>query len=178
MSIIPPSPNEPVAAALTPSPTRVPGGIVAPPGLPHPGCNGGDMVLALMRAGIVHGLGGRGPLTFDCWSMMQLVQWHIFDRIVETIDFEVSAQGRPILDRLSRARARRQWRLNRGAPRHGDVVTMAHAHEPYHVGVWLDCDRGVCLHCATYSGVTVDDRGSLVASGWFNLHFYSFREAA
>jgi len=152
--------------------------LVPPPGLPPIGCEGGELVRALMAVGIKHELGCRGPVKFDCYAMMQLVQWHLFGRVVSSIDLGADASGRAVLSALALNRTRRAWRLNAGRPRHGDAVTMSHMHEPFHIGTFLDIDRGVVVHCASFAGLVCDDTAALRASGWGKICFYSYRGAA
>lgn len=170
---IPPSPREAMAAV---GPATVAGGIVPPHGMPPRGCASGDLIRALFHAGIVHELGAKGPHKFDCYSMMQLVQFWLFNR--ETIEarIERDAGRKAVLDAISKHEARRLWKpvsLARGGkPRHGDIVSMTHVREPFHIGTFLEADRGVILHCASATGLAVDDTAALLAGGWNNLRFY------
>lgn len=149
-------------------------GIVPPHGLPPLGCDASALIAALMGAQITHELGMRGPQKYDCYAMMQLIQYHLFGRIIASIEVGKSEDGRAVLGSFAGRSARRAWRLNTGRPRHGDAVSMAHVHEPFHVGTYLNIDRGIIVHCASFTGMTVDDSAGLRASGWGNLRFYSF----
>lgn len=170
---IPPSPLEPFAAA---APATVAGGIVPPHGMPPRGCAAGDLIRALFHAGIAHELGARGPRKFDCYAMMQLVQLWLFGR--ETVEARLGedANRKAVLDAISTHEARRLWKpvslASGGKPVHGDIVSMTHVREPFHIGTFLDIDRGVILHCASITGLAVDDRAALIAGGWNNLRFY------
>lgn len=152
----------------------VPGGVVPPEGLPPRGCAAGELVRALWAAGIEHKLGTRGPVTFDCYAMMQLIQWHLFSRDVMSVWLAQDPSRAAVVKAVNTHPARRSWRLNKGRPQHGDAVTMSHVREPFHIGTFLDVDRGVIVHCADGMGLAVDDNAGLIAGGWRNLRYYSY----
>ncbi|MBX3447503.1 MAG: hypothetical protein KF765_12185 [Parvibaculaceae bacterium] len=149
-------------------------GLVPPPGLPPQGCEPGELIRALFKAGIVHELGGCGPRKFDCYGMMQLAQLWLFGRETAAVRLAKEAGRKAVLDAISTHEARRLWRPVKDRPRHGDIVSMTHVREPFHIGTWLDVDRGVILHCASFTGLAVDDRSALIGCGWNNLRFYRF----
>ena len=166
---IPPSRHEVMAAA---GPATLPGGIVPPHGMPPRGCGAGDLIRALFHAGIAHELGAKGPRKFDCYSTMQLVQFWLFGRETVEARIEHDAGRKAVLDAISTHEARRLWKPVKGKPAHGDIVSMTHVREPFHVGTYLEVDRGVILHCASITGLAVDDNSALIAGGWNNLRYY------
>lgn len=135
------------------------------------------LVRALYAAGIVWRLGARGPRAFDCWSLTQLVQQHLFGRALMDVDLGARPSRTDILRAVALHPAHAQWRAREAeeGAMHGDVVTMAHRSAPWHVGTWLSLDGGVVLHCAEEAGLRVDDARSLRASGWAALRFYGFQ---
>lgn len=159
-------------AGLAIRPAEIPGGVKVPPGLPPQGCSAAELVRALLAAPIVHDLNGQGPDLFNCYAFAQLIQFWLFGRRTLEARLVEGADSTAVLDAISTHAARRAWRPVKSRPLHGDLVSMSHVHEPFHIGVWLDLDRGVILHCAPFTGVTVDDRPALLASGWNNLRFY------
>jgi hypothetical protein len=127
-----------------------------------------------MLAQPTHRLGARGPLAFDCWSMAQLVQFHLFGRVLRNVDLGATPSRTDVLRAVRSHGARMDWEES-GAwtataelPTHGAMVTMAHRDTPWHVGVFLAVDRGVCLHLSE-SGLCADDRVVLEAKGYSTL---------
>lgn len=148
-----------------------------PAGVAPRGHDAAALVRALYAAGIVWRLGGRGPRAFDCWSLTQIVQQHLFGRALMDVDLGARPSRTDILRAVAMHPAHAQWRaIETGKDAmHGDVVTMAHRSAPWHVGTWLSLDGGVVLHCAEEAGLRVDDVQSLRASGWAALRFYRFQ---
>lgn len=152
-----------------------------PKGLAPRGDDAAAMLRVLMRAGIRHRLGARGPEAFDCWSTTQLVQAHLFGRQLLGVDLGARPSRTDVLRAMRGHPAYAQWREAGlwGAamqPRHGDVVTMAHRATPWHVGTFLAVDRGVVVHCEEHAGLSVDDRSVLAAKGFGQLLIHRFAE--
>lgn len=146
-------------------------GLTLPAGVAPRGDSAPALVRSLMLAAPKWELGATGPLAFHCWSMYQLVQFHLFGRIVEAVRFDTSERGvapRMVAEHIANA----QWSRREGAPQHGDGVKMGHLSNPFHIGVYLDIDRGVVLHHAEHSGLCCDTLTQLRARGFRNVSFH------
>lgn len=151
--------------------------VVMPRGLAERGNDTHALLRALYMADIRWELGRRGPQFFDCYSMTQLVQWHLFGRAMMSVDLSGEASRRDIVMAMRHHDAHVQWRPVTGAYTHGDGVHMAHRDDPWHCGTFLDVDRGVVLHCSERQGLRVDPITDLQASGWSGLQFFRFEGA-
>jgi len=69
--------------------------------------------------------------------------------------------------------AMHQWRVV-DRPVHLGPVLLAHINHPFHVGVFLDVDGGVLLHCQIGTGVTVDSLMALRHAGWRRMTYYDW----
>lgn len=58
-------------------------------------------------------------------------------------------------------------------PTEGDIVMMARAKIPAHVGIWVAAnnDQGI-LHCLQGSGVIFTKESAIRSSGWGQLKYY------
>lgn len=104
--------------------------------------------------------GAEGPDAFDCWSFVRHVFKEQYGKNIPTMEIpcknpeQYSYQWKPI-----------------EKPVDGCGVLMRNEKSP-HVGVWLDVNGGIVLHCTKGRGVTIDDAQTLKALGAGKLHFY------
>jgi hypothetical protein len=138
----------------------------------------GDNAAALLRglylADLHWELGGRGPQAFDCYSLTQLIQWHLFGRVLMDVAMTGEVTRRDIVMAMRHHEAHVQWQPLEGPGAHGDALHMAHRDDPWHIGTFLNVDRGVVAHCSERQGLRVDSLTELVASGWTSLRFFRF----
>lgn len=148
--------------------------IVFPAGIAPRGSDAALLVRQLMRLGIRWELGAKGPDAYDCWSLSQLVQFHLFGRVVHNVDLAPDATTADIIEAVARHPAHRQWRLHDGPPAHGDAVKMGNLQNPLHIGTFLAIDRGMVLHLAEHAGICCDTLTELRQQGYRNLRFNRF----
>lgn len=160
---------------LEPHGVRCP--VTLPRGLPEHGTDVHGLIRVLYMADLRWELGGRGPQAFDCYSLTQLVQWHLFGRAMLSVELGADASRRAIVLAMRHHTAHIQWRPVSDTPLHGDGVHMAHRDDPWHVGTFLAIDRGVVVHCSERQGLRVDPLTDLRASGWTGLQFFRFEGA-
>lgn len=93
------------------------------------------------------------PRRHDCWVFFRRVMRQQFGRHIPAVDPDnYRAETKAALFASHPHRA--AWQeINRGDVREGDGVRMANAHEPGHVGIWIDVDGGRVLHCDSPGGV-------------------------
>jgi hypothetical protein len=145
-----------------------------PANVPARGADAALLVRQLLAAAPAWRLGARGPAAYDCWSMTQLVQAHLFGRNLLPVDLGTGAGLRQIVRAVSAHAANGQWSPRDGAPSHGDAVTMAHLELPFHVGTWLDLDRGVVLHHTERAGLCIDRLSEVRGRGFNRLIFHRY----
>ena len=75
---------------------RLPCGVIAPAGI-ECGMPVAGLVRTLMKRAPKWELGGKGPDTFDCWSMTQLIQYCLFGRVLREVDLGNGASRTDIL---------------------------------------------------------------------------------
>lgn len=147
-------------------------GLTLPAGIEPRGRDAGLLARKLMTAAPAWELGATGPDAFDCWSMFQLVQHHLFGRKVLAVRLGEEAGVREVRKAVAAHPANAQWEAHDGAPRHGDAVKMGHLNNPFHIGVWLDIDRGMVLHHTEVTGVCCDSLAQLAARGFRKIGFH------
>lgn len=119
-------------------------------------------------------VGTKGPDKFDCWGLAQYVQRKLFDRNMPTIDQPPTDNSPKTMMRFIRDHeARRQWKRI-DEPKHGSLVEMSRSNLPFHIGVYLDIDRGGVLHCAQGIGVGFDPLILLPNAGWRGLTYHDW----
>lgn len=113
--------------------------------------------------------GARGPDAYDCWGLVWEVQRR-FGRSLPTVDDPpTSLMG---VAKLFRDTDIRDLLQKVERPEHGCIVEMSHSSRPYHVGVYLDVDRGGIIHSLGKLGVQFDRMPNLLAAGWNNFTYY------
>lgn len=118
-------------------------------------------------------LGAQGPEAYDCWSLLRHVEREVFGRVLPQVVLPEKTGPDRIAEILSSHPKRSLWR-QAAAPSHGGGVEMTSVRAPLHVGVWLDLDGGLVLHCAQGAGVSLDSLLNLKALGWSRFRFYDF----
>lgn len=114
--------------------------------------------------------GAKGPDAFDCWSLVQHLQRELAGREVMSAPDVPPEKVRSLKDYVAAHPARSQWkRVPR--PVHLCVIEMAHHINPFHVGVYLETERGLVVHCTPGIGVTIDPLLVLRAAGWRQFYF-------
>jgi len=118
--------------------------------------------------------GGQGPDAFDCWELVRNVLDRHFNIQVPAVDIDANCAKACALA-LNHGKRKSNWRKVT-APKEGDVVLMAHAKYPSHVGIWLDVDQGGILHCMRGAGVVYSTPTKLRLSGWGKIEYYRYKK--
>ena len=114
--------------------------------------------------------GAYGPTHYDCWGLV----WAVQDRLGAVVpQLEDTPQKLSEIARTFRDTDIRDNLVKLDGPQHGAIVEMAHSTRPYHVGVYLDYDRGGILHSIGKLGVQWDTLQSLKGAGWNHLTYYA-----
>lgn len=110
------------------------------------------------------------PHHHDCWAFFRRVQIERFGLDLPEIDVDACA---PLACRRAFAShdERNAW-LAVEVPAEGDAVLMGKNARPAHVGVWIEAQQGMVLHCVEHSGVVCQNRAALRLAGWNILGFY------
>lgn len=124
--------------------------------------------------GIPWAYGAQGPDCYDCWNFVREVQIKHFGIDVPVILY---ADQRDVSNQLQHNPELDNW-VHVNAPAEGDIVMMARAKIPAHVGVWIAANetQGV-LHCLKGIGVVFTRQNMIQSSGWGQLKYYR-RKAA
>lgn len=109
--------------------------------------------------------------------MLQLVQFHLFGRHVEAVHLD-GMDVATIRAAVAAHAANQQWHPREGAPHHGDAVKMGHLANPFHIGTYLELDRGMVLHQTEVSGLCCDTLTQLRARGYRIVTFHAWGAAA
>ena len=115
--------------------------------------------------------GGRGPKCFDCWG---LLRWVYLQQMGVDLDAHQENRPKEVADNVRVALLEQRsgaW-VEESAPAHLYAVGMSGGQQIHHVGVFLDCDGGVVLHCADGKGVMAQPISVLKALGMSNIVFY------
>lgn len=119
--------------------------------------------------------GGQGPDEFDCWNFVREVQRARFGIEVPIIEYE--QDQRDVSNHLQHNPELEKWTPVE-SPREGDIVMMARAKIPAHVGVWIIANgRAGILHCVKGIGVVFTQAAMVRSSGWGNLRYYRRKTA-
>lgn len=116
--------------------------------------------------------GSQGPDAYDCWNFIREIQLTRFGVDVPVIEY---TDQRDVSHQLQHNTELDRW-AQVESPIEGDIVMMARAKIPAHVGVWIKAngDEGV-LHCVKGSGVVFTRRSGLRTSGWGQLKYYRLK---
>lgn len=118
-------------------------------------------------------LGAQGPEAFDCWSLLRHVEAQAFGRDLPLVALPENTRPDRVAAALAGHPKRSLWRQV-PRPSHGGGVEMTSVRTPLHVGVWLELDGGLVLHCAAGVGVSLDSMLALRAMGWNGIKYYDF----
>lgn len=120
---------------------------------------------------------GDGVDSFNCWTFVQHVQHHHFDR--ELPDMTADAEKNFEIARAcaNESSVQERW-VQVDRPIEGDVVLLCRVRIPVHVGIWVAAnDTQGLLHCAEGLGVLFQQPHQLRISGWGRLTYYRWRNA-
>jgi hypothetical protein len=123
--------------------------------------------------------GAMGPDAYDCQTLVIHLQKQRFGRDIPLMNVDANdilAVGRAFKTNPAHADFVYMGGYEFKTPKEGDIVEMAHARFPSHVGIWIDADRGGVLHCLHGIGVVFSDRQSLRTAGWGRIEFYRHRD--
>jgi len=113
--------------------------------------------------------GAHGPEAYDCWGLVWEVQRRLGVDVPMILDPPASVLG---VAKLFRDSDVRDMLTEVERPVHGSIVEMSHSARPYHVGAYLDIDRGGIIHSIGKLGVQFDRMPNLKAAGWSNFTYY------
>lgn len=127
-----------------------------------------------------YAFGANGPDEFDCYGLVVYLHKHCCGADLPEIDRTgieetTEAISRAVARNLLRHPDRERWaQLPEGAEGDGDLVVMGNVDgRNYHIGLALFLGRQfVIVHAEYPSGVTYDDRFSLEAKGYNQIHFF------
>lgn len=113
--------------------------------------------------------GGLGPDEYDCWNFVREVQKKRFSVDVPVITY---TDQRDVFHHLQHNPELDRWRQVT-SPIEGDIVMMARAKIPAHVGIWISANgkEGI-LHCLQGAGVVFTPSNMISSSGWGLLKYY------
>lgn len=113
--------------------------------------------------------GAHGPDAYDCWGLVWEVQRRYGVGLPMVEDPPNTLMG---VAKLFRDTNIRDLLTEVDHPVDGCIVEMSHSSRPYHVGVYLDVDRGGIIHSIGKLGVQFDRMPNLKAAGWNNFTYY------
>lgn len=117
--------------------------------------------------------GARGPQAYDCYGLAVAVQRDHYRRDLPLVEGVDASDRRAVAVALAIPANRGGWAEIPAAQRQdGDLVLMAHARHPAHIGIWLAVDGGGILHCVRGPGVVFSKASTLASAGWGHLEFY------
>jgi len=112
----------------------------------------------------------RGPDTFDCWGLIYDIyktQYNI-ELALNVIDPKnVSAYGKAI----NEGKEHPEWK-EYDAPQEGFVVPVSKQNLFHHVGIWLELDGGLILHCYEGGCVVAQSLHSMKTQFWKKFKYY------
>lgn len=119
--------------------------------------------------GISWEYGAQGPDSYDCWNFVRHVQKTRFSIDVPVILY---TDQRDVSHQLQHNAELDRW-TQTDSPIEGDIVMMARAKIPAHVGVWIKANghEGI-LHCLQHVGVVFTRENAIRSHGWGQLKFY------
>lgn len=125
---------------------------------------------ALKYIGTPWEYGANGPDKFDCWNFVREVQRVHYGINMPEIDYKQD-------QRLASAHMRTHPELENWTQepiaQDGDIVMMARARYPAHVGVWTTANgKPGVLHCLEGAGVVFQQAAIISSHGWGLLKFY------
>jgi len=114
----------------------------------------------------------RGPETFDCWGLVHYV--YLTQKGIDLPSYlEVNANNRKettsFIERLnSNSSCWKQISI----PENFCVCAMSMSDLFSHVGLWLNVDGGIVIHCTKETGVIAEPIRSLKTKGWRKICFF------
>ena len=118
--------------------------------------------------------GAQGPDEFDCWGLVRYIKREHYDVELPIIDVD-AMDLRKIFKVTTDHEEYQNWR-EVDIPKDGDLVTMAQAKFPSHIGVYLEIDGGAVIHCVQGMGVCFSNRFSLRNSGWGRSRYWRLKD--
>ena len=116
--------------------------------------------------------GARGPDSFDCWGVLfWIYSEHLRISVPEYPGIDASNAG--LTETLMTEAAEGDGWIALDAPMHVCTVTMSRTDRVGHVGMFLDVDGGLVLHCQRGVGVVIHSISDLKhllrfsQLGWF-----------
>ncbi len=116
--------------------------------------------------------GASGPDAYDCWGLARKVQSILFNRELDDIP-DPPDSPKELARFIVGHRQRDKWTLAE-SPSHGQIVEMVQVRNPFHIGVYLNIDRGGIIHSLENTGVRFDKLDVLKAVGWRKFNFYEW----
>ena len=117
------------------------------------------------------------PLSFHCWEINRWVQVNHFNR--ECPDYNVLNPNDigMVASAIHRAQDSGKW-IRLVKPINGCIVAMSQSgktDESHHVGMYLEEDGGMILHCTPRAGVTCVKKNQLIRYGLVIVGYYIHR---
>jgi cell wall-associated NlpC family hydrolase len=114
---------------------------------------------------------GDGESTFNCWTFAQTVQRVHYSR--ELPDVEINARNNLAIARACVIESTKDNWVSVVTPLDGDIVLLARASIPVHVGTWVRAGyKSGVLHCVKGLGVVHQTPLDLRAAGWGKLTYF------
>lgn len=111
--------------------------------------------------------------TFSCWGLLRYVyKTQKGIELPEVQGFDFSS----ILDCRKAVESSIPSWVRTKTPKNLSAVALSRSTKfVHHVGIWLEADGGVILHCHEVSGVVIETPASMAAQGWKTIDFYDHR---
>lgn len=111
---------------------------------------------------------------FDCWECVRAIYWDAFQITLPSYGEhqEPSRARRTILDEATSGR----WQEIE-SPTDGCMVLLGKREWPHHIGVYMETNGGMIVHCLDHVGCAIDSMRSLRAIGWGYMKFYTMSAA-
>lgn len=119
--------------------------------------------------GIPWKAGGRGKGSFDCWGLLRHV--YIKQLGVKLPDVPVGKNTYERSKQIGLGLNSGDW-TQLEKPTHLCGVALSKSGIIHHVGVYLNIDRGLILHCHEKSGVIIEQPSRMRQMGWSTIKYY------
>lgn len=111
--------------------------------------------------------GARGPESFDCWGIL----CHVYET-QKGVKLPTFADVLPKTgEAMELMNAKTGWNQLK-EPEHLCAVALGRVSLTHHVGIYLEDDGGLILHCHETSGVIIQSPHEMRLEGWNSIKYY------
>ncbi len=117
--------------------------------------------------------GTYGPSTFDCWGLVWHVSKYCYGREIPKYQngFKLGQNGRAELIKLETA----MHFVQIEKPEDGCFVGLGNGRGIYHVGIYVEADGGLVLHCYNKGRTVAESLVSIKCCGFSKIEFYRWQ---